>query len=167
MRDDTASQASLRLGYVLSQDAYGAGLELSLNATDFPLPELAVGRLVETRQEILAVIAAYLGTADGTVATPKRGLVTGYDFLEDAALSVRDEFTAGMGAAGVVDSLIADQALSPLDPASWTADDLAALLLKNRYDLAFLAGHFSANSALAADYATSVLAATCIARRWT
>ena len=104
------------------------------------------------------MIAAYLGTADGTVATPKRGLVTGYDFLEDAALSVRDEFTAGMGAAGVVDSLIADQALSPLDPANWTADDLAALLLKNRYDLAFLAGHFSANSALAADYATSVLA---------
>ena len=47
VQDFTASQASLRLGYVLSQDAYGAAIGLSLNATEFPIPLLAVGRLVE------------------------------------------------------------------------------------------------------------------------
>ena len=37
---------------------------------------------------------------------------------------------------------------------SWNADDLRDSLLGARHDLVFLAGHFSANSALAADYQT-------------
>jgi hypothetical protein len=49
--------------------------------------------------------------------------------------------------------------VAPTDPISWTADDLGNLLLTNRYDVSFLAGHFSASSALAADYSTRLLAA--------
>jgi CSLREA domain-containing protein len=154
--DFTASQASLRLGYVLSQDAYGASVDISLNATSFPIPDLAVGRLVETPQDIITVLDAYLlGTTDGVVPPPDSTLVTGYDFLEDAALAVQAELEAGTGTDA--DTLITPAHLSPQDPASWTADDLAGLLLENRYDLAFLAGHFSANDALAADYTTSLL----------
>ena len=48
VRDSSASQASLRLGYVLSQDDYGAAIELDQKVTTFPVPDLAVGRLVET-----------------------------------------------------------------------------------------------------------------------
>ena len=40
---------------------------------------------------------------------------------------------------------------------SWDADDLRDSLLGERHDLVFLAGHFSANSALAADYQTQVI----------
>ena len=40
---------------------------------------------------------------------------------------------------------------------SWDADDLRDALLGERHDLVFLAGHFSANSALAADYQTQVV----------
>ena len=149
--DFTASQASLRLGYVLSQDAYGSEVGLSLNATEFPIPLLAVGRLAETPADIRAQLAAYLGTPDGVMPTPGTlsTLVTGYDFLEDAANAVKNELE--LGAAAPVDSLITPQDVSPLDATIdeggtvWTADDLKDLLLNNRYDIAYLAGHFSAN----------------------
>ena len=39
---------------------------------------------------------------------------------------------------------------------SWTATDLRNSLLGSRHDLVFLAGHFSANNTLAADYDTTV-----------
>ena len=40
---------------------------------------------------------------------------------------------------------------------SWTAAQLRTKLFESRHDVIFLAGHFSANSALAADFTTSVL----------
>ena len=79
--------------YVLGQDAYGASTELSLRAGTFPVPDLAVGRLVETAEEASGMIDAYLATASGVVATPTTSLVTGYDFLEDAANSVKRIWT--------------------------------------------------------------------------
>ena len=56
------------------------------------------------------------------------------------------------------DALITPNGISPQDPASWTATQLArASCSGSRHDVIFLAGHFSANSALAADFTTSVL----------
>ena len=89
---------------------------------------------------------------DGVVPPPQRTLVTGYDFLVDAAQAVQTEFEAGTGFPA--NTLITPRDVSPLDPASWTAQDLSAALLNQRNDLVFLAGHFSASSALAADYST-------------
>ncbi len=157
VRDNTSSQASLRLGYVLSQDDYGASRSLSIKDDTFPLPDLAIGRLVETPQEIITVLNAYLNTTDGVVPTPQSALVTGYDFLEDAALAVRDELTAGLGSSSQVDALITPRGISPSDPASWSAGDLRQLIFADRYDIAFLAAHFSAGSLLAADYRTRLL----------
>ncbi len=150
--DNTTSQASLRQNYVLSQDDYGAALEIAVKDDAFPAPGLAVGRLVETAGEASGMLAAYLATPDGVVSAPQRTLVTGYDFLEDAARAVQTEFEAATGFPA--DTLITPRDASPLDPASWTAQDLSAALLGQRNDLVFLAGHFSASSALAADYAT-------------
>jgi hypothetical protein len=149
----TASEASLRGNYVLGQDAYGASTSLSLSSTDFPVPDLAVGRLVETAPEIAGMLDAYTAT-DGVV-TPHSSLVTGYDFLADAAGAVRDDLAAGTAA--TPDTLITPATVSPQDPSSWTAAQLSAKLLGARHDIAFLAGHFSANSALAADFTTSLL----------
>ncbi len=156
VRDDTPSQASLRLGYVLSQEQYGAEFSISVKGNDLPVPKLAIGRLVETATEISGMLDAFIDeTNNGVVDTPTSSLVTGYDFLEDAALEVQSQLEAGIGEPA--DTLIVDKNLSPLDPAAWTATDLGNLLLNNRYDISFLAGHFSANSALAADYSTSLI----------
>lgn len=158
VRDSTASQASLKLGYVLSQDAYASEVDFSLKGSAIPVPDLAIGRLVETAADAVTMLDAYLlGTNNGVVPAPSSALVTGYDFLEDAALAVQSELEAGLGAGA--DALISPQDLSPADPAAWTADDLRSLLLGSRHDLVFLAGHFSASGALAADYRTRMVAA--------
>ncbi|MBI3242468.1 MAG: CSLREA domain-containing protein [Chloroflexi bacterium] len=159
VRDNTASQASLKFGYVLGQDAYGSSISISYKVNVFPIPDLPVGRLVETPTEVIGMINAFLTTGDGVVDTPASSLVTGYDFLEDAANAVQTELVAGLGStATATDTLIAPRDASPLDPQAWTADQLRAALLTNRHDLIYLAGHFSASSALAADYTTRMLA---------
>ncbi len=154
VRDLTTSQASLKLNYVLSQDAYGAQCTVSYKNGELPLPDLAVGRLVESPAEISALIDAYLQTPDGQVPTPNSALVTGYDFLADVATAVRDEFSLGLGAAP--DTLISPNSLAP--SLCWTADDLRQAMFSKPHSLIFLAGHFSASSAMAADYATQLSA---------
>ncbi len=152
VKNDTASQSSLRLGYVLSQDRYGSAVDVFYKSYVIPVPNLAVGRLVETPADMIGMIDAYLSTASGVVTTPTSSLVTGYDFLTDAAEAVQTELQAGIGAPA--QTLIAPRSALPTDPESWNADQLRALLLGSRHDLIYLAGHFSASTALAADYQT-------------
>jgi hypothetical protein len=159
--DDTTSQASLKSGYILSQDTYGSSGDISYKSGELPIPDLAVGRLVETASDINHMLDAYLGTAAGVV-TPLNALVTGYDFLADDAYAVRDELLASLSASAV-DTLIMDGSLSPEDPSAWTADDLHHSLLDSPHDVVFLAGHFSASSALAADYTTRLTSAEVLA----
>lgn len=160
VKDSTASQASLKLGYVLSQDRYGSRMDISLKEDEFPIPSMAVGRLVEKPTDIITMLDAYLSTTDGVIQ-PTSSLVTGYDFLADAAYQIRGELSAGTGT--TPDTLITDRDIPPTGssdptvPPPWTADDLRAQLLDKSHDLVFLAGHFSANSALAADFSTRIL----------
>ncbi len=135
---------------------------MSLSNTVLPVPELPVGRLVETPAEILTLLSAYPDTTGGLIS-PETALVTGYDFLEDAARKVEAELVAGVGD-GSVASLITPREIAPLDrdgtppdEAPWPADMLADWLYPSSCDLIFLAGHFSAGSALAADYETRLL----------
>jgi hypothetical protein len=154
VQSDSESEASLAANYVLSQDAYGSNTTISLPYNDFPVPGLAVGRLVETASEIAGVIDAYVAT--NGVVVPQSSLVTGYDFLAQDAKKVETELQRGTGTAP--DELIAPRDASPEDPPSWTATDLANMLFHgSRHDVIFLAGHFSANNALAADFSTSLI----------
>ena len=66
---------------------------VSLRTSNFPVPGLAVGRLVETPSEIAGLIDAYIET--GGVVVPGSSLVTGYDFLADAANAVQTELQSG------------------------------------------------------------------------
>ena len=164
--DASASQATLRLGYVLNQDAYGSKDQVAVLGTQFPVPDLAVGRLIETPAEIGGMLDAFDGLTNGVVPTPTTSLVTGYDFLQDDAgrWSMRT-WPPGSAAAATRRSSrtrASPRAWSrngtPDRSHSWTGADLrAALLQSGRHDLVFLAGHFSANNALAADYTTDVL----------
>ncbi|MBE7550870.1 MAG: tandem-95 repeat protein [Anaerolineales bacterium] len=160
----TASEASLRLDYVLGQDEYGSQVDLSMQVSTLPIPDLAVGRLVETAFDATHMLDAYLATANGVVTTPTSSLVTGYDFFADAAVEIQSQLESGLGVPA--DTLISARDVSPLDeddpndpndPFAWTADQLAAQLLGQRHDVVFLGGHFSASSALAADYQSRLL----------
>lgn len=163
--DNSASQASLRLGYVLSQDAYGALCEVTDKLTTLPLADIPVARLVERPAEIKALVDLYLTTPAGLLPTPVSSLVTGYDFLVDAAEAIDAELRLGMGTdPGLIhDQLIAPRDVPPqADPATtlnWSADELAQILFARRHDIIFLAGHYNDGSALAADYTTELKAA--------
>ncbi len=163
--DNTASQASLRLGYLLSDDFIVSRDGVSRPGKVFPVPDLAIGRLVEQPDDILGMLDAYLATAGGVVPTPTSSLTTGYDFLQDSADVIAAHFQQGIGGSNN-EQLITSQAISPGVTTvgntpdrnhSWTATDLRRELLTESNDLVFLAGHFSANDALAADYRTNVL----------
>ncbi|WP_298135252.1 Ig-like domain repeat protein [Micropruina sp.] len=159
---DTASEASLKGNYVLSQDAYGSHTDLSIKGADLPLPDLSVGRLVEAPTDITAQLRGFVAR-NGQPLRPNSSLTTGYDFLTDAADAVQADFTKGIPG-GTHDTLITDADVPPsevgpnADPRrrAWTADDLRTALLGKHHDLVFLAGHFSANNALAADYSTTL-----------
>ena len=150
--ENTPSQASLKSGYFLSQDDYGSNFSLSLKNDNLPIVDLAVGRLVETPGDVITVIDGYLSTNAGVLASPESVLVTGYDFLTDAAQAVQSQLESSSGL--TADSLIQERDQSPTASSAWTADQLRSALLGSRHDLIFLAGHFSSSSALAADYST-------------
>lgn len=155
----SASEAVLQLGYFLSQDDYAAACYLPVKVSAMPIPDLGIGRLVESPAEVTAVLDAYESLGTGTVPTPTTALATGYDFLADDAQAIEAEFLAGLGHA--VDTLIQPMGQSP--GIGWTADQLRSKLLDTRHDLIFLGGHFSAVGALAADYQTRMTAAQLLA----
>ena len=150
----TASEAGLQTNLVQGQDAYGSQVEVTLAGHTLALPDLAVGRLVDSASDLRAAVNAYIAT-DGVV-TPSSALVTGYDFVGDAAVAIQAELEAGTSS--TADTLIQAPGLPPTDPSAWTANQLRAKLFGGNFDIAVLTGHFSAGNLLAADYATELAA---------
>ena len=159
MREGTAAGESLAQDQLLSQDAYGSRVDVTIAGAILPVPDLAVGRLVKSPDDITATVAHHLAGTGPIV--PSSSLVTGYDFLTDAARAVSDEFRDAMddgdpATTERVDELIAAQGQAYRG--SWTAAMLRDALLDpdKRHDLVYLAGHFNANQALAADFETYI-----------
>ncbi|MFN0147916.1 MAG: C25 family cysteine peptidase [Dehalococcoidia bacterium] len=77
---------------ILSDDPYGTTEAISYLNRFLYVPQLSVGRLVETPAEINAQVDLFVssnGVLDpGSGATPQRALVTGYDFFSDAAVKL-------------------------------------------------------------------------------
>ncbi|WP_151083239.1 hypothetical protein [Nocardioides cynanchi] len=156
---DSPSNASLAEDQVQSQDAYGSDQQVTIGGSTLPLPDLGVGRLVKTPEEIEATIDHDVnGLTDFTLPAPTSSLVTGYDFLADAAHSVGDQFAAALPG-GTNDQLITNPNQTPAE-IPWTADQLHTALTDSHHDLVYLAGHFSANDTLAADFTTTLDATT-------
>ena len=65
------------------------------------VPELALGRLVETPAQIISQVDQYV-TRNGTLA-PTRALTTGYDFLKDGATQISTSFKARLGNANATE----------------------------------------------------------------
>ena len=154
VQSNSPSEASLRRDFVLSQDRYGSKTSISLPWNDFPVPGLAVGRLVETASEIAGLIDAYVADRLGRVAAnlARDGLRLPRGRGECGQERARRRYRRRRRCA--------DHAERHVAAGSGVVDrrrSSARSCFGSRHDVIFLAGHFSANSALAADFATSVL----------
>ncbi|MEI7771337.1 MAG: choice-of-anchor Q domain-containing protein, partial [Chloroflexales bacterium] len=162
--ESSPSNASLRQGRVLGQDGYGSTVGIWRGTYELPLPDLSVGRLLGNDATVIGLLNSY-AAANGQVR-PQSALVTGYDFVADGAAAVRDDITAGLNSASCATqaggciaprTLIQPTGQGPTGPNAWTADQLRQQLLRQRSDMVFFTGHFSAGSLLAADYKSGVL----------
>lgn len=119
------------------------------------LPDLAIGRLVETPQQIITTIATYIsqdGILDLSLLDPTNGhkvLITGYDFLSNVAAQQRTHWKRALNA------LTTDTATAPVDGsligAGWglgSVQERASALRRKlsgngatRYAVMALAGH--------------------------
>lgn len=100
------------------------------NQYELYIPDYAVGRLIETPDEIVAFIDNFLG-GDKTIST-NRVLVTGYDFVQDSADRMKTLYSN--------DTLTTD---GQLIASQWLGDQLRAKFLQAtpRFDIYAVNGH--------------------------
>ena len=109
--------STLRLGNFLSDDPYGDVNPVPYLNRQLHIPELAVGRLVETPAQIIGTVNRFVSFS-GRLA-PQTALTTGYDFLADGAQKVKTAFDGrlGTGSTGLIsntwDKTMLMQALLP------------------------------------------------------
>jgi len=131
---------SLARGYIQTDDPYATARGISLSGRELFVPELAVGRLVETKDDMVKALDTFTqfnGQLDP--ATASSALVTGYDFLSDGSQAVADALTSD---GFVTNSLINE---------TWTTADLTNAFVSADPDLASINAHFDHNRALPAD----------------
>jgi hypothetical protein len=133
----TALGAALAYRTILTDNFYGAGRPYRFVGSPLFIPRLAVGRLVETPQDIYSYLKPYVVTNPECATPPcqplvdmtdvqrvdRAGFVAGYDFLTDMGGSVAQQ----IGSYGLprVQTLINDD---------WTATDLTNEWFDGRYN---------------------------------
>ena len=128
-------------GYMLSDAVYGSGQPQPYFNRQLYIPDLAVGRLVETPNEIVNQINAFFGSnatidpATAGTVNPTSSSTSGYDFLTDGANAVADQLQANVG--GAQRSLISEtwsrtDALAQIFPAVGASPGIIAL--NSHYD---------------------------------
>jgi hypothetical protein len=141
--DDLEISWALRAGMYLTDDAYGASQSIRVNDHELFIAERAVGRLVETPDQILAQLgnfASFNGRLDPATGSLDY-VVSGYDFLTDGSTEVAAALEASLG--GTADStLISD---------TWTSSELDAKLEAGQLDVISLNAHFDQSRLLPAD----------------
>lgn len=128
----TTVGAALQDDMTLTDDYYGDEMPVVLNAHgwhghEFYVPDLGVGRLIETPAEIVAQIDAFLANDE---VSADDAIVTGYQFVADVAQEVCSELNA--------DGLTTD---CTLIGNSWTAGQFESAVLDTRHDLVSFNGH--------------------------
>lgn len=91
---DNPFSAAQKAGYLLSDDPYGTLQAVPWLDRRLYVPQLAVGRLVETPAQIEGQLREY--ELAGGVVDPASALTTGYDFLADGARAVDAALTAAV-----------------------------------------------------------------------
>jgi len=91
------------LGFLPSDDSYG---DKDYTGSGPYVPELAVSRLVETPDDIVAQVDRYI-SRNGAVA-PTRSVVAGYDFLKDSSQAIATSLRSDLGSTSAQTTLIND-----------------------------------------------------------
>ena len=91
--------STLNAGQMLSDDPYGDVNPVPYLNRQLYIPELSVGRLIETPAEIVDTLNRFVSPAVSGHLDPTTSLTTGYDFLFDGAQGVNDALKARVGAA--------------------------------------------------------------------
>ena len=135
---DTPASRALRQGSVLSDDPYGDFDPPSTENVSMFVPDVAIGRLLETPQQIVDQLADY-AAADGRLL-PETGSVLGYDFLSDGAEAV----------AGALDTLFDAESLRTDFGDDWDAQDAIDALTSERPTITSVNAHYDHNRLLPA-----------------
>jgi uncharacterized repeat protein (TIGR01451 family) len=122
----SALYAAFIHGYVLTDDYYADMAPVSWMGRELYVPDYAIGRLVETPDEIVKMLNAF--AANEGKLTVTSALVTGYDFLSDGASAIADVLEGH------------DIAVIDLISEGWTAEDLMQHLLSSP-DIASINAH--------------------------
>ncbi len=98
---NNALLSSAAAGYVLSDDPYSSFAPRALLGSFFYPPNVAIGRLVETPEDMDGVVSQFLaptqsGDAPG-ILHPSSGLATGYDFFADMADAIKSSLETTLG----------------------------------------------------------------------
>ena len=143
-------KAALSLGYVLSDNPYASSRPLAVGPRELFVPELGIGRLVESPADIATALGNFTdfhGELD-----PQTALSTGYDFLTDGADAVADELITPEGRFEATD-------VDRLNTDDWTRDDLRQSWLGSSAataaDVVSVNAHFDHYRALPADQDSS------------
>ncbi|HEY6737985.1 MAG TPA: hypothetical protein VI076_03980, partial [Actinopolymorphaceae bacterium] len=132
---DTAVSRALANGLTLSDDPYGDFDPRAWLSGTLYVPDVALGRLVETPEEIAAQLEQY-DAFDG-VLTPDSGHVLGYDFLVDGSQAVGNALTAQVPTTTRTDD-------------EWTAADALAALNASEPGYVAVNAHYNHYQALPA-----------------
>jgi hypothetical protein len=117
---DTPVTRALRDSFFLSDDPYGAFHPRLAFGTDAFVPEVALGRLVETPAEILGQLQQFISSSGQL--DPSTAAVSGYDFFATGAQQEATDLSGLLGA-GNVSSLIASGPSS-----AWSGQQLSSAL---------------------------------------
>ena len=146
--NDTPLSRALRRGLVLTDDPYGDFDPQAWLSGTLSVPDVGLGRLVETPADIGVQIDRYV--AAGGVLPVASGRVTGYDFLTDGAGAIRTSMQGLLGAANVG---------SRIDE-TWTAADALAYINRAGGGITSVNGHYDHYRALPADPDSALLNAS-------
>jgi hypothetical protein len=124
----SATSVATTRGFYMTDDAYGTptGAELGWHGRYFWRPLLATGRLVETPDEIQGTVNRFLSDPTHTLQ-PQDALVTGYDFLSDAAEQISDTLSALTVHEMIDDAWTADALVNAWPNRGGDAPDLASI----------------------------------------
>jgi len=100
---DHPTGAALQANYFLSDDYYADREPTSFRRRELYIPDLAIGRLIETPDEIVDFIDTFLIESQVTLG---KALVTGYSFVKDTANGNCEDWRADLGTSNVDCSLI-------------------------------------------------------------
>lgn len=123
--------AALKSNYYLSDDYFADREPTMHEGRELFIPDLAVGRLIESPSDMIGQIDAFLASS---VTVVDNILISGYDFVQDVATGDCDDWEADFGASQVNCSLIGE---------TWTGDAFRALQLRaaSPFKIQSISGH--------------------------